>query len=216
MEIKVEEKILSANDRLALENRARLDAARVTAVNIMASPGAGKTSLILRTIEALRGRARLAVIEGDLASTVDADKIKAAGVPAVQINTGGGCHLDAVMIADALRQLALDDVDILLIENVGNLVCPTNFALGEHKRVLVASVPEGHDKPIKYPSSFVDLDAIVLNKMDLAPYVDFDLAAFERAVRAIDADVPIFHISCRTGEGLEAWVAWLMQQSGLS
>ncbi len=206
---KVEERILSANDRLALENRARLDQAGVLAVNLMASPGAGKTSLILRTIEALRGRVRLAVIEGDLASRVDADRVQAAGVPAVQINTGGGCHLDAPMVAQALAQLPLEAIDLLLIENVGNLVCPTQFALGEHRRVLVASVPEGHDKPIKYPTSFMDMDAIVLNKTDLMPYVDFDWAAFERAVRAVNRDAPIFPISCRTGEGIPAWIAWL-------
>ncbi len=209
MEVKVEEQILSANDRLALENRARLDRAGVLAVNLMASPGAGKTSLVLRTIEALRGRARLAVIEGDLASRVDADKVQAAGVPAIQINTGGGCHLDAPMVAQALAQLPLEAVDLLLIENVGNLVCPTQFALGEHRRVLVASVPEGHDKPIKYPTSFMDMDAIVLNKIDLMPYLDFDWAAFERAVRAVNRSAPIFRVSCRTGEGIAAWIAWL-------
>jgi len=206
---KIKERVLSANDRLALENRARLDQARVLAVNLIASPGAGKTSLILRTIEALRGRARIAVIEGDLASRVDADRVQAAGVPAIQINTGGGCHLDAPMVAQALAQLPLEAIDLLLIENVGNLVCPTQFALGEHRRVLVASVPEGHDKPIKYPTSFMDMDAIVLNKMDLIPYLDFDWEAFERAVRAVNRDAPIFPVSCRTGEGITTWVTWL-------
>jgi hydrogenase nickel incorporation protein HypB len=206
---KIEERVLSANDRLALENRARLDRAGVLAVNLMASPGAGKTSLILRTIEALRGRVHIAVIEGDLASRVDADRVQAAGVPAIQINTGGGCHLDAPMVAQALAQLPLETIDLLLIENVGNLVCPTQFALGEHRRVLVASVPEGHDKPIKYPTSFMDMDAIVLNKMDLMPYLDFDWAAFERAVRAVNRDAPIFPVSCRTGEGIASWVTWL-------
>jgi hydrogenase nickel incorporation protein HypB len=206
---KIEERVLSANDRLALENRARLDRAGVLAVNLMASPGAGKTSLILRTIEALRGRVHIAVIEGDLASRVDADRVQATGVPAIQINTGGGCHLDAPMVAQALAQLPLETIDLLLIENVGNLVCPTQFALGEHRRVLVASVPEGHDKPIKYPTSFMDMDAIVLNKMDLMPYLDFDWAAFERAVRAVNRDAPIFPVSCRTGEGIASWVTWL-------
>ncbi len=209
MEIKVEERILGANERLAQENRACLDRAGVQAVNIMASPGAGKTSLIVRTIEALRGRARLAVIEGDLASRLDADRVEAAGVPAVQINTGGGCHLDAPMVASALRQLTLDGIDLLLIENVGNLICPTQFALGEHRRVLVASVPEGHDKPIKYPASFMDMDAVVLNKIDLVSYVDFDWAMFKQAVRAVNPNAPIFPLSCRTGEGITAWVDWL-------
>lgn len=210
-ELKVEEKILSANDRLALENRARLDRAGVHAVNLMASPGAGKTSLILRTLAATRGRCSLGVIEGDLASRVDADKVQAAGAPAIQINTGGGCHLDAVMLSHALDELDLGAIDLLLIENVGNLVCPTQFALGEHRRVLVASVPEGHDKPVKYPSSFMDMDAIVLNKIDLAPHVDFDYIAFERAVRAVNPIAPLFPLSCRTGEGVDAWVTWLLE-----
>ena len=210
MEVTVEERILSANDRLAQANRAWLDAAGVVAINIMASPGAGKTSLILRTAEAVRGRVHLAVIEGDLASRVDADKVQAAGIPVVQINTGGGCHLDAPMIADALRQLPLQRGDILLIENVGNLVCPTQFALGERRRVLVASVAEGHDKPIKYPTSFMDMDAIVLNKIDLAPYVEFERALFDQAVRAVNPHAPIFPTSCRTGEGIDAWAEWLL------
>ncbi|MCD6290702.1 MAG: hydrogenase nickel incorporation protein HypB, partial [Anaerolineae bacterium] len=141
-----------------------------------------------------------------------ADKIRAAGVPAIQINTGGGCHLDATMVGEALRRLALDDVDILFIENVGNLVCPTQFALGEHLRVLVASVPEGHDKPIKYPSSFVDMDVVILNKTDLIPHLDFDVSVFERAVRAVNPEAPILRVSCVTGEGLDAWVEWLMER----
>ncbi len=210
MEIPIGERILSANERLARENRDRLDQAGVLAVNLMASPGAGKTSLILRTVEAVQDRARIAVIEGDPASRIDADKIEAVGVPVVQINTGGGCHLDAPMVAQALDRLPLADIDLLLIENVGNLVCPTQFALGEHRRVLVSSIPEGHDKPLKYPSSFLDMDAIVLNKMDLAPYVDFDLEAFERAVQAVNPRAPLFRVSCRTGQGIDDWVAWLL------
>jgi hydrogenase nickel incorporation protein HypB len=148
------ESILSANDRIALDNRRLLDDEQAIAVNVMASPGAGKTSLILRTIEALRGRLRLAVIEGDLAGRIDADKVAATGTPAVQINTGGGCHLDAPQVQAALRQLPLGEIDVVLIENVGNLVCPAGFALGERVGVVVASVPEGHDKPVKYPGVF--------------------------------------------------------------
>ncbi|GAB4557476.1 MAG: hydrogenase nickel incorporation protein HypB [Anaerolineae bacterium] len=212
MEIKVEEPILSANDQWAERNRQRLDQAGVTAVNVMASPGAGKTSLIVRTIERLREQRRIGVIEGDLASSVDADTVRAMGIPAVQINTGGGCHLDAPMVANALDQLDLGAIDLLLIENVGNLVCPTGFRLGEHLRVLVASVPEGHDKPIKYPTSFADVDAIVLNKIDLVPYIDFDEDVFHEAVRAVNRDAPIFRVSCRTGEGLEQWTAWLLSR----
>lgn len=206
--IPVAERVLSANDQAALANRALFDQHGVSVVNFMASPGAGKTSLVLRSIEGLRGH-RVAVIEGDLASRLDADLVAAAGAPAVQINTNGGCHLDAPLVAAVLDQLPLAEIDLLFIENVGNLVCPTNFSLGEHYRVLVASVPEGDNKPLKYPGSFLAMDAVVLNKIDLLPYVDFDLATFERGVRAVNPGVPIFHLSCRTGQGLPAWLAWL-------
>ena len=174
----VVEKILSANDLIALENRQTARRAWVVAVNVMASPGAGKTSLILRTIEALQGRLRVGVIEGDVAGRVDADKVAETGTPVVQINTGGGCHLDAPQVQSALQQLPLDEIDLLFIENVGNLICPTGFALGEHVNMMIAHVPEGHDKPIKYPGMFAAVDALVLNKIDLMPYLDFDLEAF--------------------------------------
>jgi len=209
----VVEKILSANDRIALENRKLLDEHRVLAVNVMASPGAGKTSLILRSIEALRGHLRAGVIEGDVAGHVDADKVAETGTPVVQINTGGGCHLDAPQVQAALRQLPLDEIDLLFIENVGNLVCPTGFALGEHVNMMIANVPEGHDKPIKYPGMFTVVDALVLNKIDLMPYLDFDREAFHTAVRALNANAPLFEISCQTGEGLAAWVKWLRARS---
>ncbi len=208
LSIPVAERVLSANDQAALANRALFDQHGVSVVNFMASPGAGKTSLVLRSIEGLRSH-RVAVIEGDLASRLDADLVAAAGAPAVQINTNGGCHLDAPLVAAVLDQLPLAKIDLLFIENVGNLVCPTNFSLGEHYRVLVASVPEGDNKPLKYPGSFLAMDAVVLNKIDLLPYVDFDLATFERGVRAVNPGVPIFHLSCRTGQGLPAWLAWL-------
>ena len=203
------ESILSANDEVALANRRLLDERGVVAINVMASPGAGKTSLILRTIEALHGRLRLAVIEGDLAGRVDTDRVAATGTPAVQINTGGGCHLDAPQVRAALEVLLLDRLDLLLIENVGNLVCPAGFALGEHAGVVVASVPEGHDKPVKYPGIFAVADAVVLNKIDLAPYIDFDAEAFRSGVRAVNGQAPLFEISCRTGAGIDDWVAWL-------
>jgi hydrogenase nickel incorporation protein HypB len=179
----------------------------------MASPGAGKTSLILRSIEALRGRLQVGVIEGDVAGRVDADKVAETGTPVVQINTGGGCHLDAPQVQSALQQLPLDDIDLLFVENVGNLICPTEFALGEHANILIANVPEGHDKPIKYPGMFAAVDALVLNKVDLMPYLDFDLNAFRTAVRALNAKAPLLEVSCKTGEGIEAWVEWLMVQS---
>jgi hydrogenase nickel incorporation protein HypB len=211
-ELPVVEKILSANDLIALENRKLLDAHGVTAVNIMSSPGAGKTSLILRSIEALRGQLRVGVIEGDVAGRVDADKIAETGTPVVQINTGGGCHLDAPQIQSALSRLPLAEIDLLLIENVGNLVCPTGFALGEHVKMMIANVPEGHDKPIKYPGMFTVVDALVLNKMDLMPYLDFDSEAFRTAFRALNAEAPLFEVSCKTGEGIDAWLEWLSQQ----
>lgn len=207
------EEILSANDLIALENRKVLDRHNVTAVNVMASPGAGKTSLILRSIEALRGQRRVGVIEGDVAGRVDADKVAETGTPVVQINTGGGCHLDAPQVRSALQQLPLDEIDLLFIENVGNLICPTGFALGEHVNMMIANVPEGHDKPIKYPGMFTAVDALVLNKVDLMPYLDFDLEAFRIAVRALNPSAPLFELSCKTGDGIEAWVQWLLQRS---
>lgn len=208
------EKILSANDLVALKNRELLDEHGVIAVNVMASPGAGKTSLILCTIAALQGKLRVGVIEGDVAGRLDADKVAETGTPVVQINTGGGCHLDAPQVQSALQQLPLAKIDLLFIENVGNLICPTGFALGEHINMMIASVPEGHDKPIKYPGMFTVVDTLVLNKVDLMPYLDFDVEAFRTAVRALNADAPFFEVSCKTGEGIEAWVEWLSQSCG--
>jgi hydrogenase nickel incorporation protein HypB len=212
IELPVMEEIMTANDRIALENRTLLDQHGVVAVNVMASPGAGKTSLILRSIEALRGRLRVCVIEGDVAGRVDADKVAETGTPVVQINTGGGCHLDAPQIRTAIERLPLSEVDLLFIENVGNLVCPTGFALGEHVNMMVAHVPEGHDKPVKYPGMFTVVDALVLNKMDLMPYLDFDRDAFHTAFRALNAGAPIYEVSCKTGEGIAAWAEWLFQR----
>jgi len=208
--IPVVEKILSTNDQLAEENARRFDRLGVVVVNIMATPGGGKTSLILRTIEALRGKRRIGAIEGDVASQVDSQRIAAAGVPVVQINTGGQCHLDANLIRGALDCLPLEEVDLLLIENVGNLICPVEFKLGEHKRVAITSVPEGDDKPYKYPAIFQAMDAVVINKLDLLPYLDFDLSAFRELVRALNPDVALFDLSCKTGQGIEEWAAWLM------
>lgn len=208
--LSVVEDILSTNDRIAQENRSLLDRHGVLAVNVMASPGAGKTSLILRSIAALQGRLRVGVIEGDVAGRVDADKVAETGTPVVQINTGGGCHLDAPQVQSALHQLPLDKIDLLFIENVGNLICPTGFALGEHLNMMISHVAEGHDKPIKYPGMFTVVDALVLNKVDLMPHLDFDLAAFYTAVRALNSDAPLFEVSCKTGEGIENWMAWLL------
>jgi hydrogenase nickel incorporation protein HypB len=211
-ELPIVEQILSANDMIAAENRRLLDRHGVLAVNVMASPGAGKTSLILRSIEGLQGRLQVGVIEGDVAGRVDADKVAETGSPVVQINTGGGCHLDAPQVQSALERLPLEELDLLFVENVGNLICPTSFALGEHLNVMIAHVPEGDDKPIKYPGMFTVVDALILNKVDLMPYVDFQREAFHTAFRALNPRAPLFEISCRTGEGIAAWVEWLQSQ----
>lgn len=212
--VPVKERILAVNEELAAHNRAALDAAGVFALNIMASPGAGKTSTILATFERLKDQLRLGVVEGDLASSIDADKAQAAGIPAVQINTGGGCHLDAVMLRDALAQLPLRELDLLLVENVGNLVCPANFDLGTHRNVLIASVPEGDDKPYKYPTMYRGVDVLIVNKIDLLPYVDFDMDYFRQGVAMLNPGLVTYPISCRTREGLDGWVAWLIQKVG--
>ncbi len=210
--IPVVENILSANDRLALENQAELDAAGVFAVNIMASPGAGKTSLIEHTVRGLAGKLRLGMINGDVATSLDADRAQAAGAVAIQINTGGDCHLDAVMVHSALLKLNLTEFDLLIIENVGNLICPASFKLGTHKSVLVASIPEGDDKPYKYPGMYRGVDAVVINKIDLLPYVPFRMDYFKQGIAALNPGVTQFELSCRTGEGLPAWLAWIQNQ----
>ncbi len=212
MKVSIVEGIFSANDEIAMQNKQVLDAHGVCAINIMAAPGGGKTSLILRTIDALRHHLRIAVIEGDIASTVDADRVALKAVPVVQINTGGQCHLDAPMLRRALRQLPLANLDLLLIENVGNLICPVEFKLGEDLNVMIASVPEGDDKPYKYPNIFVAVDAVVINKIDLLPYVRFDVAAFRKLVLGMNPDAEIFEVSCETGQGIENWTAWIAQQ----
>lgn len=209
MKVKVLQNILDANDQMANKNRQVLDQLGVLTLNIMASPGAGKTSLILQTIAGLKGKARIAVIEGDIASTIDADRISDEGIPVVQINTGGGCHLDANMVANALENLELDDIDLLFIENVGNLVCPAAYKLGEHKRVVLTSTPEGDDKPQKYPAMFTEAEAIVINKIDLLSLLDFDPGVFNRTVTGLNPDAPIFELSSKTGQGFEQWLAWL-------
>ena len=209
MEIKVLKDILGANDQIAAKNRELLDKNKVFAINVMASPGAGKTSVVLQTIKALKGKVRIGVIEGDIASSIDAETVAKEGVPVVQINTGGECHLEAIQIQNALNNLPLADIDLLLIENVGNLVCPAEFSLGEHLKILIASVPEGDDKPYKYPLMFNTVDALVLNKIDLLPYVKFNVDTFTKTVKNINTKVEIFKMSCTTGEGVQAWAKWL-------
>ncbi len=210
--IQVVENIMGANERLAAGNRQMLDAAGVVGLNLMASPGAGKTSLIEHTIRRLGQQVRLAVVDGDIATSIDADRAAAAGAQAIQINTGGECHLDAVMLQAALGQLDLNDLDLLIVENVGNLICPANFALGTHKSVLIASIPEGDDKPYKYPGMYRGVDALVINKIDLLPYIAFDMDYFRRGVAALNPGLATFPLSCRTGEGVEDWLDWVLAQ----
>ena len=209
MELDLSRPILEKNDALAAENRARLASAGVFVVDLMASPGAGKTSTILATIAALRDRYRIAVIEGDIASKVDAEKVKAHGIPAVQINTGGACHLESRMISRALDALPLSDLDLVIIENVGNLVCPTEFDLGENAKVMILSVPEGDDKPLKYPRIFAISQAVILNQYDTLSVFDFDEDAFRSAVGRLNGAAPIFPIAATKGDGVDAWAAWL-------
>lgn len=209
--VPVVKNLLAGNDEVAAANAARLAAAGVLAVNVMASPGAGKTSLILRTLPALRSRGlRVGVIEGDIAGSIDAKKVLEAGVgQVVQVNTGGGCHLEAGMVGRALDDLDLGEVDVLFIENVGNLVCPTHWALGEQLKLCLLSAPEGHDKPVKYPEIFATADVILLNKIDLIDLVDFDRSMFYESVRALAPATPVLELSCRAGTGVAEWTAWL-------
>ena len=209
MKVDIEQRILAANDELAAANRARFAEHGVFVLDLMASPGAGKTSLILKTIQALSPTIRMAVIEGDTAPvTIDAEKVQASGIPVVQINTGGQCHLDAGMVKSALAQLPLDRIDLLIVENVGNLICPAAFHLGTHLNLVIASLPEGDDKPYKYPGMYRHVDVLVLNKTDLKPYVDFNLDYFRAGVEALNPGVAFFEVSCKTGEGISAWIDW--------
>lgn len=210
--IRVVENIMGANEKLALQNRALFDAHSIFAINLMASPGAGKTSLIEQTVPVLSKKFRVAVIDGDIATNLDAERAAAVGAVAVQINTGGNCHLDAVMLKNALDTLNLDEIDLIIVENVGNLVCPASFKLGTHKSVLVASVPEGDDKPYKYPTMYRGVDTLVVNKIDLLPYVKFDMDYFNDGVKLLNQDLTTFPVSCVTQEGIDDWLVWLEEQ----
>jgi len=205
----IKEDILGANEEKAKANRELIDKHHILMINIMSSPGAGKTSLILQTINRFKAKTRIGVIEGDIASTIDADKVSKLAIPVVQINTAGACHLDANMIKGGLDNLALEQIDLLIIENVGNLVCPAEFATGAHKKVMLLSVPEGDDKPHKYPLMFTESDVVLINKIDVLPYFDFNVSAFSKAVSGLNPSARIFPISAKTGEGLEAWFSWL-------
>lgn len=213
--IEIVQNILEANESIASQNQRLLDEHKVFAINIMSSPGAGKTSLILQTIARLKDRLRIGVVEGDFASAIDADKVKDEAAAVVQITTRNmseQCALIANMVSHALKCLPLGDIDLLLIENVGNLLCPSEFVLGEHKRIVISSLPEGDDKPIKYPVIFAGADAVLINKLDFQSYVDFDIAAFEKALKGLNPEVRIFRVSCKTGEGIEGWCSWLLDE----
>lgn len=212
MEIKVVKDILDANEKLAQRNQSLFDAHGLFAVNVMSSPGAGKTSLILQTIRTLKDKLKIGVIEGDVSSSIDAEIVGREGVPVVQINTGGGCHLDANMLSTALESLPLGQIKLLLIENVGNLICPAEFSLGEHRRVMLLSVPEGDDKPYKYPLMFHAVDLVLVNKIDLLPYLKFDLNNLTRVIKGMNQKAEVLPISCTTGQGIENWVSWLLGQ----
>jgi hydrogenase nickel incorporation protein HypB len=207
--ITVERKVLKKNDELAAENRARFNGSGTFVLNLLSSPGAGKTTLLEQTIRLLGGTPRVAVVEGDVQTNHDARRIAGTGAPVVQIVTNGACHLEARLVQDALANLDLNGVELLFIENVGNLVCPASFDLGEHKKVVIASTTEGADKPAKYPNAFRVSDVCVLNKVDLLPHVDFDVDEFMDYARTVNPALTFFRTSARTGEGLDEWVDWL-------
>lgn len=210
--IDLNESILKKNDHIANELRERFREAGVYVLDLLASPGSGKTSTILATIDALRDRYNIAVIEGDIASSVDAEKISGQGIAAVQINTGGACHLEGAMIKRAVDVLDLERLDLIIIENVGNLVCPTDFDLGENAKAMILSVPEGDDKPLKYPGVFQVAQAVILNKVDTMPVFNFDEQAFNEAVTRLNPQAPIFPIAATKGQGVEEWATWLAEQ----
>jgi len=210
--IEVKEEIMADNNQVAAGVRERLRRQKIMLVNLMSSPGSGKTSLILKTAQALKGSIKLGVIEADIESKVDAEKVAAQGIPAVQLRTGGFCHLDATMVTQGLAALAKKDFDLLMIENVGNLVCPAEFDTGAHKNVMILSVPEGHDKPLKYPLMFSICDVLLVNKIDYLSLSDFDMAAMRKMVLALNPKIKIMEISCKTGAGISDWVDWLKKE----
>jgi hydrogenase nickel incorporation protein HypB len=210
VKVKVVANILEANDRLAAENRKIFQDLGVYVINLMSGPGAGKTSILEQTIKGVSGKIKLGVIEGDIAGDDDARRIESLGVPVVQINTGGACHLDANMIRVVMDDLPLKDIDLLFIENVGNLVCPAEFNVGEDIKVMLLSIAEGHDKPLKYPLMFQESTALLLNKIDLLPYTNADLEKMRKDSLSLNPKLKIFDVSCRTGEGIGDWVNWLL------
>ena len=212
MKVSVVKNVLAANDRIAADNRELFDKNKVYVINLMSSPGAGKTSLVECTILALRDKYKIGVIEGDIQDTYDADRIAKLDIPVVQINTGGACHIDGNMIREALPTFDLSKTDLLIVENVGNLVCPAEFKIGENMKIMLLSTPEGADKPAKYPLMFQESAALLINKIDLMPYVDFDLEKAKRDAHSLHKDLKIFEVSCKAATGLDAWIAWLTQR----
>jgi len=212
MKVSVVKNILEANDRIAQENRAIFDENDLLVFNLMSSPGAGKTSLLEKTIDALKEDLKIGVIEGDIQSTQDAERIAEKGIPAVQINTGGACHLDGNMIRDTFKEFDFDALDLLVVENVGNLVCPAEFKVGEDFKAMILSVTEGDDKPGKYPLMFHESKVLLINKIDLLPYVDCSVEKIKEEALKINPEMTIFEISCKTGEGLDAWCNWLRDE----
>ena len=212
MKVSVVKNVLDANDRIAAENRELFDKNKVYVINLMSSPGAGKTSLVERTIMAMRNKYRIGVIEGDIQDTYDADRIAKLDIPVVQINTGGACHIDGNMIREALPVFDLSKTDLLIVENVGNLVCPAEFKIGENVKIMLLSTPEGADKPAKYPLMFQESAALLINKIDLMPYVDFDLEKAKHDALSLHKDLKIFEVSCKAATGLDGWIAWLTER----
>jgi hydrogenase nickel incorporation protein HypB len=210
--IEVREEILSDNIKQATEVRERLQKTKTMLLNLMSSPGSGKTSLILQTIEGLQGALRLGVIEADIESTVDAEKVSARGIPVIQLRTGGFCHLDAIMVTRGIDAMAVDELDLVIIENVGNLVCPAEFDTGAHKNVMILSVPEGDDKPLKYPLMFSICDLLLVNKIDYLSLSDFNMEALRKRVLALNPRITILEVSCKTGAGIESWIDWLKKE----
>ena len=210
--IEVKEDILADNIKIATGVRLRLRNTKTMLLNLMSSPGSGKTSLILKTVEGLKDRVRLGVIEADIDSTVDAEKVAARGIPAIQLRTGGFCHLDATMVTQGIDALAANKLDLIIIENVGNLVCPAEFDTGSHKNVMILSVPEGDDKPLKYPLMFSICDVLLVNKIDYLSLSDFDMAAMRKRVLALNPNIRIIEVSCKTGAGIGDWIAWLKKE----
>ncbi|MDD5747752.1 MAG: hydrogenase nickel incorporation protein HypB [Actinomycetota bacterium] len=212
MEVEVLEGVFDANEIIAGENRKLLGEKGIFMMNLMSGPGAGKTSFILRTLEGLPENSRIAVIEGDITGKIDSERIARTGAGAIQINTGGSCHLEAKQVNTALQKMNLDTIDFIIIENVGNLVCPAEFKLGEDLRVMILSVAEGDDKPLKYPLMFTESDVLIVNKTDLLPNTDFDMAKMKSVVMKMNPDVEIFELSCRTGDGIASWISWIKRK----